>query len=71
MEKGSLWFEKKMVPNNMPRYVVCPVCEIKVPYAKRGSHQCLRIDFHEMDSKIKGDSGSLGPVMRGEFEGRM
>jgi hypothetical protein len=45
--------ERKMVLNKLPRYVVCPVCTIKIPYAKRGGHRCLRIDFHEMDSRIQ------------------
>jgi hypothetical protein len=45
--------ERKMVPDRVPRYVVCPICATKVAYAKRGAHRCLRIDLHEMDSRIQ------------------
>jgi hypothetical protein len=45
--------ERKMALDKLPRFVVCPVCETRVPYAKRGAHRCLKIDFHEMDSKIQ------------------
>lgn len=45
--------DRKMVLEKLPRYVVCPVCATKVAYAKRGAHRCLRIDFHEMDSRIQ------------------
>ena len=46
--------DRKIMLNKMPHYVVCPVCETRVPQAKRGSHRCLRVDFHEMDSKTQG-----------------
>ena len=46
--------QERMMPLNiLPRYVLCPVCTTKVPYSKRGAHRCLKIDFHEMDSKIQ------------------
>ena len=45
--------EREMDLNKLPRYVFCPVCATKVAYTKRGAHRCLRIDFHEMDSKIQ------------------
>jgi len=45
--------ERKMILNRVPRYVMCPVCANKVPYTKRGGHRCLRMDFHEMDSRIQ------------------
>jgi len=53
LRKEDFSLDRKMMLNKMPHYVVCPVCETRVPYPKRGSHRCLRVDFHEMDSKIQ------------------
>jgi len=53
LRKEGLSEEMKMALNKLLRYVLCPVCATKVAYAKRGSHRCLRIDFHEMDSRIQ------------------
>ena len=45
--------ERNMALNKLPRYVMCPVCATKVAYTKRRAHRCLKIDFHEMNSKIQ------------------